>query len=179
MERRTLLTRAIYAIGACFGAFLGIPIIAYLLDPRNRSAGRSDYQQVARFEELQPEVPKDVVVRNVRRDAWTLHPNDVIGRVWLVRRESGDAEQTVDAFTTICPHLGCSINFQAGSNRFLCPCHNGVFELSGDRIPESELGRPNPAPRGMDKLESRIVDGLVEVKYERFVQGLHTQKIRS
>jgi len=131
------------------GALLGIPALAYLLHPRNRPASASQFKMVARLNELRIGEPQQVVIRGLRRDAWTVHPDDVIGRVWLVRR---DADQ-VDAFTTICPHLGCSINFEERQRRFLCPCHNGRFNMDGQRV--EEPGLPNPAPRSMDRLLCR------------------------
>jgi Rieske Fe-S protein len=123
---------------------------------------------VARFSDLTPDVPYQAVVRDVRRDAWTLHPNDVVGRVWLIRH--GD---TVDAYTTICPHLGCSINFDAQSHNFICPCHGGTWDLEHRQRVELKTLH-NPAPRGMDQLECRRDPGnndFIQVKYQNFIQG--------
>ncbi|HEV3118350.1 MAG TPA: Rieske 2Fe-2S domain-containing protein [Gemmataceae bacterium] len=170
-NRRSLLKWATHGLGALFGALLGIPAIAYVIDARNRPAPDSDFRTVARLSELHKGVPHQVVIRDVRRDAWTLHPSDVIGRVWLVRGE-GD---TVNAFTTICPHLGCSVNFEAKDDLFLCPCHGGTFLLDGQRKELTE--RTNPAPRGMDRLEIRLShepDPVIAVKYQNFLQGKET-----
>lgn len=172
MERRTLLKWATAGLSGLFGALLGVPAIAYLTDARKRQAADQDYKTVARFSELRVDEPTQVVIRDMRTDAWTLHPDEVVGRVWLVRRQ-GDQ---VDAFTTICPHLGCSINFEEKAKRFLCPCHNGTFALSGERVDEKELGAANPVPRGMDKLEIRrdpTNPDLIQVKYQNFMQGRH------
>jgi Rieske Fe-S protein len=179
MERRSLLKWAIRGLGALFGAVLGLPALAYLTDARNRRAPEGDFRTVGRLSDLQVGVPHQVVIRDIRRDAWTLHPNDVVGRVWLLRR----ADDGVDAFTTICPHLGCSINFQPADQLFVCPCHNGTYDLNGRRY--ERPGATNPAPRGMDALEVRVEndpatpgkkkkDGLIAVKYQNFIQGKDT-----
>ncbi len=189
MERRTFLKRVTGALGALFGLLLGVPGVAYLIDPRNRRAAERGFRRVARLSEL-PEptedgvpVPHQVVIRATRRDAWTLHAEEVIGRVWLVR----DAENGVTAFTTICPHLGCSVNFDAAEHRFKCPCHNGTFEVTGERVAQLEGGAANPAPRGMDSLRVQTApvpdneddDLFIEVKYENFRQGRHEKVIRT
>jgi hypothetical protein len=51
-------------------------------------------------------------------------------------------------------------------------------------VSETELGKPNPAPRDMDSLEIQLVadpgqddDPFIEVKYENFVQG-HADKVK-
>jgi Rieske Fe-S protein len=168
MERRSFLKWAIHGMGALFGAILGIPAVAYLIDARNRPAREGDFKTVARLSDLQPNVPKQAAITDIRTDAWTLHPNDVVGRVWLIRRDNDE----VDAFTTICPHLGCSIN--CDGKRFICPCHGGTFHLSGERFSKEELQKENPAPRSMDKLEVQRDPAnpeLIQVKYQNFIPG--------
>lgn len=182
------MKRVTGALSALFGLLLGVPGVAYLIDPRNRRTAETGFHRVALLSEL-PEpnedgvpIPHQVVIRAARRDAWTLHADETIGRVWLVR----DAENGVKAFTTICPHLGCSVNFDAGKHRFECPCHNGTFEITGDRVAQVKGGGANPAPRGMDSLDVQTAsvpddenDVFIEVKYENFRQGRHEKVIRT
>jgi menaquinol-cytochrome c reductase iron-sulfur subunit len=164
-DRRSVLRWAIHGLAALFAAVLGIPAAAFLIDARNRPARQGSFRTVARLDDLEIGKPTLVVVSDSRRDGWTLHPNDVIGRVWLIRGPNNQ----LDAFTTICPHLGCSVNFTG--TEFLCPCHGGRFDLAGQR--KEQAGYSNPAPRGMDSLEVRLQDGIVQVKYENFIQGRH------
>ena len=171
MERRTFFKWVTHGLGALFATIVGLPALAFLIDAHRRPARAGQFKTVARLDELVEGVPQQVVIHEVRRDAWTLHPSDVIGRVWLVRGE-GDK---VDAFTTICPHLGCSVNFEAKDHLFLCPCHGGTFLLDGQRKELTE--RTNPAPRGMDRLEIRLnnePDPVIAVKYQNFLQGKET-----
>ncbi len=165
MERRALLKWATNGLGALFGLVLGIPAIAYLLDPRNRSAGSGEFRPVAKLSELPINEPHQVVIRAPRQDAWTAHADDVIGRVWLIRRD----EKTVDAYTTICPHLGGSINFNQEAKQFQCPLHNATFSLACQRI-------AGPAPRDMDALEVELAGDVVKVKYQNFYQGIPDKK---
>src|SRR5262249_39514405 len=156
MDRRAFLKWATQGLSAIFGAVIGVPAVAYLIDPRNRPAPPSDFRNVARLSELEVDVPHQVVIRDVRQDAWTLHPNDEIGRVWLIKRQDG----SVDAFTSSCPHLGCSINFEGR----LLRCRGGTFNLKGDAV-------GGPVPRGMDRLDYQIEADVVQVKYQSFKQG--------
>jgi Rieske Fe-S protein len=177
MDRRKFLVWATNGMGAVFATVLGLPALAYLVDPLNRQGRATGFRTVARLDDLTPLVPMETVIQETRRDAWNLHPDDIVGRVWLVRQGPGDA---VTAFTTICPHLGCSVNWvppQAGqpseNGQFLCPCHGGRFSQKGERVLHGS--GTNPAPRGMDTLEVQVVpdpanpsDKLVQVKYQRF-----------
>jgi Rieske Fe-S protein len=176
MERRTFLRWAVNGLGAVFTAVLGFPAVVYLIDPRNRPARERGFRPVARVSELTG-VATEVVIRETRQDAWTLHPNEVVGRIWVVRQgDDAQGRPNVEVFTTTCPHLGCSINY-TGGNEFLCPCHGARYELNGQAIRQGESGRPvgNPAPRGMDSLEKELrpVPGApgdydILVKYEKF-----------
>src|SRR5438128_11388804 len=148
MERRTFLKWVTHGLGALFATIVGLPALAFLIDARRRPARAGQFKTVARLDELVEGVPQQVVIHEVRRDAWTLHPNDVIGRVWLIRRD----DDKVDAYTTTCPHLGCSIDYNAEQKLFVCPCHNGTFNREGERQKEALGGGTNPAPRNMDAL---------------------------
>jgi Rieske Fe-S protein len=178
-ERRSFLRWAIHGMGAIFAAVLAIPAVAYLADARNRKAADREFRPVQgiKLNELADDVPRQGVIRDVRTDAWTLHPNDVVGRVWVVKRGNN-----LQVFTTICPHLGCSINADPGvpCPGFTCPCHGGKFALNGAL---ENTGGQNPAPRPMDTLDfQRARDpenpnpdnqDVLLVKYQNFKQGEH------
>lgn len=172
-DRRSFLKWATHGLGALFGVVLGVPAVAYVLDALNRPAPQRGLRRVARLGELEVGKPRQVVIRDTRRDAWTLHPDDVVGRVWLIRRE-GDR---VDAFTTVCPHLGCSVDWRPDQELFICPCHNGTFDVRGDLF--NRPGINNPAPRGMDALECHVEGDDVFVKYENFKQGEHEKVLKT
>ncbi|MFO0965864.1 MAG: ubiquinol-cytochrome c reductase iron-sulfur subunit [Gemmataceae bacterium] len=186
-NRRSLLRWAIFGLGAVFTAILGFPAIAYLIDPRHRGGAKGDFRLVdgIKIADLQQGQPKQGFIRDVRRDAWTLHPTDVIGRVWVVKlkdvtrpdpAKKDDPDMVV--MTTVCPHLGCSVNMKVEGGAptgFSCPCHNGQFDLNGAR----SAVEPNPPPRGMDTLDWQIdpanADKLL-VRYVNFRQ-LEKEKI--
>jgi Rieske Fe-S protein len=182
-NRRTFLKWATHGLGALFGLLIGIPAVAYLIDARNRPAPKRGMRRVARLSELEIGIPKQVVIHDIRRDAWTLHPNDVVGRVWLVRQN----KDKVDAFTTTCPHLGCSVDYHADQKLFICPCHTGTFDDNGNLV--KRAGHDNPAPRGMDSLELSLVkddasqldkpDFFIEVRYENYRQGESSKIVKS
>jgi Rieske Fe-S protein len=60
------------------------------------------------------------------------------------------------AISTRCMHLGCPVRFVAAAERFICPCHGGVYDFTG-----TVTGGPPVRP--LDRFYTRIRDGLVEV----------------
>lgn len=178
-DRRSFLDWAIHGLGAIFAVVFGFPAVAYLIDPRNRASSPGEFRPVSgiTLSEI-GDVPVQGVIRNVRRDAWTLYPNDVVGRVWVRRVRPGDTADCFQVFSTVCPHLGCAINCnpdQAAQPGFTCPCHDGQFLADGARRPNGP-GYENPAPRGMDSLEFQVVGDFLEVKYLTF-EAANPEKI--
>ena len=55
----------------------------------------------------------------------------------LIRTPSGDLR----AFTAICTHLGCIVQYRADLTQIWCPCHNGHYNLQGINV-----SGPPPSP---------------------------------
>ncbi len=186
MNRRHMLKGISAALAAGCGGMIGIPGFRYVVSVLGAQHSPNGLvRRVARLSHLPVARPVPVAIVGQRRDAWMVHPDEVIGRVWLVR-ETGEEipaeESVVRAFTSTCPHLGCTIGFDAARGRFECPCHKATFGLTGERL--HSAGQNNHAPRDMDSLQCRLVrdegedDWWVEVVFERFETGL-TTKVRA
>lgn len=181
--RRGFLRWIIRAVNMFLTAILGVPIVANLADSRHRSAGQRDFRRVARLSEVLQKGKiasntgkriYEALVRDTRRDAWTVYPNEVLGRIWLVldpkeKLNPAHPDSALVAFTSICPHLGCAIGYQSQTEEFVCPCHAGVFDLAGQVL-------KGPPPRPMDRLQVRLVpdpsgkgDYFIEVRYQEFL----------
>lgn len=40
--------------------------------------------------------------------------------------------ESIKAFSLICTHLGCTVEWQEGQQEFYCPCHDGRFDQFGE-----------------------------------------------
>jgi Rieske Fe-S protein len=62
------------------------------------------------------------------------------------------------AISSRCAHLGCPVRWIPPAERFICPCHGGVYDLQGVRV-------GGPPPRPLDRFFTRLnkSTGLVEV----------------
>lgn len=112
--------------------------------------------------------PVSVTVMDDLVDAWNMFPDVPVGSIWL--RKVGDGP--ILAFNTVCPHLGCSIDYKPAENHFFCPCHTSAFDMDGKKTNEIP-------PRDMDVLEVSMrtngqedANGLeIWVKYQNFRRG--------
>jgi Rieske Fe-S protein len=67
-----------------------------------------------------------------------------------------DRDTKVIALSSRCAHLGCPVRWVDAAERFICPCHGGVYDL---------LGRPvgGPPVRPLDRFYTRVVNGYVQI----------------
>jgi menaquinol-cytochrome c reductase iron-sulfur subunit len=156
-SRRSFLTVLVGVGSVYIGSVVAKPGVSYVIDPLLRATGKKGrWLRVAKLDALDEAHPVSVAVVGEQVDGWTRQPNVRLGMVWL--RRKGDQ---VTALTAECPHLGCKVGYDKEHSRFGCPCHESAFSLDGERI-------GGPAPRSMDPLEARVVDGQVEVRFARF-----------
>lgn len=66
------------------------------------------------------------------------------GKFYLSRLDDG-----VMALYWKCVHLGCTVPWVEAEKRFVCPCHQSVYQPTGQNI-------AGPAPRPLDIMEVRI-----------------------
>jgi Rieske Fe-S protein len=55
-----------------------------------------------------------------------------------------------------CAHLGCPVRWVDAAERFICPCHGGVYDLLGRRV-------GGPPVRPLDRFYTRVSGENVEV----------------
>ena len=162
-ERRTVLKVLTGVLGGGAAAAVGLPALRAIVSP----IGMVTVSGTGQFVAVAPvdAVPSDGTPINVPvviespRDAWTRMPPTTVGAVFLRKGDDG-----IVAFSTVCPHLGCGIDYSGDKGTFACPCHESSFDIDG-RI------SAGPSPRGMDALETRVQNGQVEVKFEKFKLG--------
>jgi len=113
------------------------PVIRYLIPPRQAEAAA-----------------KRVVAAKVGE----LAPNSAklfrFGSTPALLVNTADGE--LRAFSAICTHLTCTVNYEGDTGTLYCPCHNGRFDLSGNVL-------SGPPPRPLDAFEVEVSGGDIFV----------------
>ena len=81
-----------------------------------------------------------------------------------VDTEPADQYNQYIALSSRCMHLGCPVRYVAAAQRFICPCHGGVYDFRG-------LVASGPPVRPLDRFYTRLTNGLVEVGPRYSVNG--------
>ncbi|OGX06420.1 MAG: hypothetical protein A2Z88_07120 [Omnitrophica WOR_2 bacterium GWA2_47_8] len=65
--------------------------------------------------------------------------------------------QGFKAYSAVCTHLGCLVDWDNKRHEIVCPCHAGIFDLAGKVV-------AGPPPRPLPSNEVSVVNGRVMVK---------------
>lgn len=161
LSRRGFLQLVMVAIGAFIASALGIPLIGYLLSPALQRAA-PDWTQLGPLSDFPVGAPRQVPFTRFRRDGWIERPENLA--VWVWRKSETEAV----VYNGHCTHLGCAYNWIAQGqhkDHFFSPCHDGVFALDGAVI-------SGPPPRPLDRLETKVEDGVLYIVYQDFRLGI-------
>ena len=59
------------------------------------------------------------------------------------------ADGTYRAFSAVCTHLNCTVQYRADLNEIWCACHNGLYDLEGRNV-------SGPPPRPLEVFEVHV-----------------------
>ncbi|MBK6919157.1 MAG: Rieske 2Fe-2S domain-containing protein [Deltaproteobacteria bacterium] len=165
-SRRTLLMASAGALGVGVAASVLGPVAVFLGHPlrHDTTEGEGDFIAAGPPSMFGGDKPVKVDLYADRVDAWNRVLNVKVGSAWVLSQGG----QLV-ALSTVCPHLGCGIDYDAAASKFYCACHKSWFSMDG----AVESG---PSPRGMDALEVKAEEQLVSIRFQRFKMGTKTQE---
>ena len=135
-SRRGLLDWIIGLCSAILGFLLAAPALAYLW-PVTSSGPVKSRVEVGKEKEWPPWQARKVAVANKP--------------VIIIR-----TDKEFVAFSAICTHLGCLVDFQADQHKVFCPCHAGTFDLKGQVV-------SGPPPKPLPEYKVSVVQDSVVV----------------
>jgi len=156
VTRRGLMTGGALAVGGVASAAFGLPALGFALGPI--------------FSRTEPHTFQDVgPVEDFNGVSYTVKIIDLVANVAdsgkttvYVRKYNqaidGDksSDQPYVAISNRCMHLGCPVRYIQAAQRFICPCHGGVYGPLG----EVDGG---PPVRPLDRFYTKVEGGRVLV----------------
>lgn len=137
-SRRKFLNWLLGTSAAGYLAAVLYPISRYLIPPES---GESSATSVTL-----PFPPEEIAPNSARPFRFGNRPGI------LVRTEAGELR----AFSAVCTHLDCTVQFREDISRIWCACHNGHFDLTGRNV-------QGPPPRPLDTYEVNVRDDEIVV----------------
>jgi len=146
MSRRRFAVWGTTVSGALVSLLLGVPILGYLASPLLRRSERDVERMVGYVGDIPEGQPARYEVL-FPQNAWPVP--EQAHTVYVVRHGG-----QFDVFSNTCTHMQCPVRFQKDLNQFLCPCHGGLYDLSGKNVGGPP---PLPLPRYISRIDERGV----------------------
>ena len=156
--RRSFLGGLLAVGTAGVGALLIIPAVRFVLHPVLLKTTDTSWSDVGKAEEFDAITsPVQRLVQIDQLDGWrrTISQKPVY--------VAHDSAGQLTVLSAVCTHLGCTVPWIESQNKFICPCHQAVFDSTGKLM-------GGPAPRSMDVLPMKVEQGVVKVQYQYFRQ---------
>jgi cytochrome b6-f complex iron-sulfur subunit len=123
-DRRTFLDALLTVGFVSTAAAIAYPVTRFLVPPQSGEAATSTV---------------------VAAKATALKPNT--GLIFPFGSKPAIVVRTTDgelrAFSAVCTHLECTVQFKPDTSQLWCACHNGLYDLSGNVV-------SGPPPRGLE-----------------------------
>jgi menaquinol-cytochrome c reductase iron-sulfur subunit len=156
VTRRRFMVGTVHVAGAVTVSAIALPALGFALGPIFEEK-EVDWQAVGPLDGL----PDDEYVPQVITETEGI---GVVGQttVYLCRRNADidqdepDQYNQVVAVSTRCMHLGCPVRYIPAAERFICPCHGGVYDFQG-------AVSGGPPVRPLDRFYTRVREGMVEI----------------
>jgi len=121
ISRRDFIKGASVIVGGIITAVIGIPTIAYLIDPALRENAREAWIPVGKLLDMPIGKPTPFSFTRVQVNGWERTATSHGG--FVIRRSEDPADLLI--LNSRCTHLACTVNWSETDQVFLCPCHAG------------------------------------------------------
>jgi Rieske Fe-S protein len=156
VTRRRFMTAVTHGAGGIAAAAFTLPALGFALGPIF-SREPFNWQTIGRTSDFTKDTYQTRTVEIVQgmgeggnSTAYVRQRNPSIDT------EPADQYNQYVALSSRCMHLGCPVRFVAAAERFICPCHGGVYDFRG-------MVAGGPPVRPLDRFYTRVKDGYVQI----------------
>jgi menaquinol-cytochrome c reductase iron-sulfur subunit len=155
VTRRALFTGGALAAGGIASAAFGLPALGFALGPIFERTEPESFEDVGSVADFNPQtyVPKMITIT---ADIGEPGKTTVYVRKHDPSRDTDKLGYPFVAISTRCAHLGCPVRYVQAAERFICPCHGGVYNFDGKVA-------GGPPVRPLDRFETKVQRGRVLV----------------
>jgi menaquinol-cytochrome c reductase iron-sulfur subunit len=155
LSRRQFGILGTQVAGAIVALALGVPIIGFLISPlfRRQTYVERMVGDISNVPESEPTKFEVAFPQN----AW---PVPEVKQAVYVVKVNGQTR----VLSNVCSHMQCPVRWESTLRQFLCPCHGGLYDITG-------LNVGGPPPKPLPEYVHRI-DGTTLYIENRFTEDI-------
>lgn len=155
ISRRQFVNVVLVAVGAIMTAFIGLPAIGYLISPATKVQEKDDWIPLGPLENYPIGIPTLFSFTRTTVNGWEKTANSY--GAYVTRY----TETEHKVFSNMCTHLSCRVTWKEEVQDYICPCHDGHFDINGKVT-------SGPPPRPLNEYETKVEDNVL---YIHLVEG--------
>jgi Rieske Fe-S protein len=153
ISRRGFVAGVVGLVGGVITVVVGLPVIGYIISPALQKGGEEEWLVLGPASSVPLGTPTPFTYSLVKEVGWKI---ERINRtVYAVTQDGSNFVVLSDA----CTHLSCKVTWQGEQDVFVCPCHDGFFDMWGAVI-------SGPPPRPLYRLESKVENDQLMILVE-------------
>jgi menaquinol-cytochrome c reductase iron-sulfur subunit len=159
VTRRRFMTLSAHGAGAVAASAFLLPAVGFAVGPIFEEH-KQHWQDVGAEDEFPDDtyVPKTITIVDAIGEAGK---STVYVRKRNPQVDTDKLPKTFEyekhvAISTRCMHLGCPVRYVSAAERFICPCHGGVYDFQGKVS-------GGPPVRPLDRFYTRVRNGRVQI----------------
>lgn len=153
ISRRNFMQLTIAAIGGVIGLTLGIPAVAYIIEPALKNKQVQSWIRLGSTSKIELGVPTLFKSTIQQQTGWITSEEEL--SVYVLTEDGRDYV----AMSNVCTHLGCRVRWISDQGKFICPCHNGVFDKTGKVL-------AGPPPKPLNRYEVKVESNDLFIRME-------------
>ena len=164
VTRRRLMTMGAHTAGAVAASAFALPALGFAAGSAIFERPKPRWEAVGRPEDFSTTTYTPKVVTTVAGVGQVGKTTVYIRRYNPELDDKRVSNNDFVALSTRCMHLGCPVRYTEAAQRFICPCHGGVYDFQGKVT-------GGPPVRPLDRFYTRIRNGLLEIGPRFSVNG--------
>ncbi|GAB4541474.1 MAG: Rieske 2Fe-2S domain-containing protein [Anaerolineae bacterium] len=143
ISRRGFVGGVVGLVGGVITVVVGLPVIGYFVSPAFTKSSEEEWIVLGPASSVQPGVPTPFTFSQIKKVGWKI---ERINRtVYAVTEDN----QVYNVFSDACTHLSCKVHWEEERQAFVCPCHDGVFDIEGQVV-------AGPPPKPLYEYENKV-----------------------
>ena len=148
LNRRQFVKVTVATIVTFITAAVGLPTLAYIIYPATQTQESDAWIPLGPLANYPVGQPTLFNFTRTKVNGWEKTVNSY--GVYVTRPSDGD----IYVLSNVCTHLSCRVTWQDVEADYLCPCHDGIFDIQGTVV-------SGPPPKPLYRYETKIEDGTL------------------
>jgi menaquinol-cytochrome c reductase iron-sulfur subunit len=153
LSRRGFATIGVATLGTIIAVTIGLPPIAYVVGPALKTSKSNAWIPLGEEKKFPVDEPTLVSFTQTKVNGWEKTIKSY--GVYVVKPANSD----IYVLSNVCTHLSCRVNWRKDKADFVCPCHDGIFNIQGIVV-------SGPPPKPLYRYETKIEDGTLYIRLQ-------------